>query len=245
MVNQLKVIITGATSGIGRELARILCRDGRNIVLGVGRNVDALNDLARELRNCIIPLQADLSKLSGVERVVEVASRTLGEVDLLVNNAGFGLYKGIIEHTDEEALSMIMVNFTAPILLTKKLLHLLKAGSTVVFIITAGVHVLMESLPLYGASKAGLHYAVKALRKELRDRGIKVLAVYPGVVKSSFHERAGFKVESGLDPARVASEVIKAIEKGKAEIYIPRYMAIAKLLSPLLLDFRGPAKAKS
>jgi hypothetical protein len=189
MVNQLKVIITGATSGIGRELARILCRDGRNIVLGVGRNVDALNDLARELRNCIIPLQADLSKLSGIERVVEEALKTLGEVDLLINNAGSGLYKGIIEHTDEEALSMIMVNFTAPILLTKKLLHLLKAGSTVVFIITAGVHVLMESLPLYGASKAGLHYAVKALRKELRDRGIKVLAVYPGVVKSSFHER--------------------------------------------------------
>ena len=241
----MKAIITGASSGIGRELVRILCRGGGNSVLGVGRDVDALNDLARELGDCIIPLQADLSKLSGVERVVEVASRMLGEVDLLVNNAGFGLYKEIIDHSDEESLSMIMVNFTTPILLTKKLLDLLKPGSTVVFIITAGVHVLMESLPLYGASKAGLHYAVKALRRELRDRGINVLAVYPGVVKSRFHERAGFKIESGLDPGRVASEVIKAIEKRKSEIYIPRYMAIAKLLSPLLPGFRGPAKAKS
>jgi 3-oxoacyl-[acyl-carrier protein] reductase len=78
----LKVIITGASSGIGRELVRILCRGGgRNSVLGVGRDVDALNDLARELGDCIIPLQADLSKLSGVERVVEVASRMLGEVE--------------------------------------------------------------------------------------------------------------------------------------------------------------------
>jgi short-subunit dehydrogenase len=110
----LKAIITGASSGIGRELVRIVCRGGGNSVLGVGRDVDALNDLARELGDCIIPLQADLSKLSRVERVVEVASRMLGEVDLLVNNACFGLYKEIIDHSDEEALSMIMVKLQRP-----------------------------------------------------------------------------------------------------------------------------------
>jgi short-subunit dehydrogenase len=238
----MKSIVTGASSGIGRELARILCRDKKSVVLGVGRSVERLAKLSEQLGECFIPVQADLSRVDGVRIVVEAARRHLGEVDLLVNNAGAGLYKRVVEHSEEELISLTNVNFISPILLTRGLLDCMKPGSVVVFVITAGVHVLLESLPIYGATKAALHYAVKALRKELKERGVHVLAVYPGSVKTEFHERAGYELKRGLDPRRVALEIVRGVEKKKSELYIPGYLSIAKLLTPALPGVKGPAK---
>jgi short-subunit dehydrogenase len=240
----LKAVITGASSGIGRELAKILCWERNNTVLGVGRDKTRLSLLAEELRDCFIPVQADLSRVEGVYVVVKATREYLGEVDLLVNNAGFGVYKKIIEHSVEEVVSLVNVNFIAPLILTKELLNLMRHGSVVVFVVTAGVYVLLESLPLYGASKVALHYAVKALRREIRDRGVHVLAVYPGVVNTEFHIRAGYSLRGGLDPRRVAEEIIKAIEKKKSEVYIPRYLVTAKLLAPILPGYKVPVKTR-
>jgi len=239
-VRAVKSVVTGASSGIGRELARVLCRDEKSTVLGVGRSAERLARLREELGDCFIPVQADLSKTSGVRVVVDAARRYLGEVDLLVNNAGAGLYKRVIEHSEEELVSLVNTNFITPVLLTKELLGYMKSGSVVVFVITAGVYVLIESLPIYGAAKAALHYAVKALRRELRERGIRVLAVYPGLVKTEFHERAGYRVERGLDPRRVALEIIRGVERRRGELYIPGYLTLAKLLAPVLPGFRVP-----
>jgi short-subunit dehydrogenase len=240
----LKAVITGASSGIGRELAKILCGERNNTVLGVGRDKTRLSLLAEELRDCFITVQADLSRVEGVYVVVKATREYLGEVDLLVNNAGFGVYKKIIEHSVEEVVSLVNVNFIAPLILTKELLNLMRHGSVVVFVVTAGVYVLLESLPLYGASKVALHYAVKALRREIRDRGVHVLAVYPGVVNTEFHIRAGYSLRGGLDPRRVAEEIIKAIEKKKSEVYIPRYLVTAKLLAPILPGYKVPVKTR-
>jgi short-subunit dehydrogenase len=242
MESELKAVITGATSGIGYELTKILCREHGARIVGVGRNRDKLNEVKRELGECFQPMALDLSRFESVNELYREAEVSLGEVDLLVNNAGFGLYKKITEHTAEELASLITVNFTTPLLLTIKMLPLMKKNSTVVFVITAGVHVLMQSLPVYGASKAGLHYAVKALRRELSERGVNVLAVYPGVVKTSFHSRAGSEIGEGLDPGKVAREIIRAIEGKKKELYVPRYLSLAKVLTLILPPFRGPAK---
>lgn len=129
---------------------------------------------------------------------------------------------------------MAMTNFVAPIILTKRLLPLMHRGSVVVMIITAGIHVLMRGLPLYGATKIALHYASKALREELHKYGVHLPAVYPGVVKTEFHERAGRRVAGGLDPRRVAKALLGGVKK-KERIYVPGYLSIARILGPHLV----------
>lgn len=146
----MKALVTGASSGIGRELVKLLCSEKDNRVMGVARNEKALIELRENFKECFIPVQADLSTKSGVDLVVKEAVEKLGEIELLVNNAGFGLYKRILDHTDEELVSMTMVNFISPVLLTKKLVDAMKPGSTVVYVITAGVYVILDDLPIYG-----------------------------------------------------------------------------------------------
>ena len=173
-------------------------------------------------------------KLEGVYSVASYVEDRLGRVDLLVNNAGFGVYGGVLQHSDEEVVSLVNVNFLAPVILTKRLLRVMGRGSVVVFVVTAGIHVLMRELPVYGASKLALHYVIEALRPELEERGIRVLAVYPGLVRTEFHRRAGRDVRGGVDPATVAREVARAISKGRRRLYVPRYLAITRVLGPYL-----------
>jgi len=165
--------------------------------------------------------------------------RGLDRLDVLVNNAGFGVYGRVLQHRDEDLISITMVNFLAPLILTKRLLEKMGRGSTVVFVVTAGIHVLMSELPVYGAVKLALHYVVEDLRAELEERGVRVLAVYPGLVRTEFHRRAGRNVEGGVDPAKVAREVVHAISEGRKRLYVPRYLAMLRLLGPYLPLIKG------
>jgi short-subunit dehydrogenase len=97
----------------------------------------------------------------------------------------------------------------------------------------------MSELPVYGAVKLALHYVVEDLRAELEERGVRVLAVYPGLVRTEFHRRAGRNVEGGVDPAKVAREVAHAISKGRKRLYVPRYLAMLRLLGPYLPLIKG------
>jgi hypothetical protein len=231
----VKAVVTGASSGIGRALSVELVKHGFE-VLGAARNEQALQALQEELGQRFRYVVANLSKLEGVERVAQ-AARELGSVDVLVNNAGFGLYKRLLDHTDEELADMIMVNCVAPIALVRKLVPLMRRGSVVVNVVTAGVHVLMTKLPAYGASKIALHYATEALRRELKPLGIRVVAVYPGYIATAFHERAGGTPSrvKPIQPERVAEAVVKAVLSGKERVYIPGYAAFLRVFGPHLL----------
>jgi len=229
-----RAVITGSSRGIGRAVAERLCREGFRVV-GVGRDVDALRAVERELEGCFSGLAYDLSDPSSWGRLVDEAVGILGGVDLLVNNAGFGIYKPVLGHSLDELLSLAVVNFVAPIALTKLFLDHVPRGGTVVFVITAGIHVLMSKLPVYGASKIALHYAVKALREELKPRGIRVVAVYPGGVLTEFHKRGGGEPPRfSVTAERVAEAVVKAVMRGSEEVYVPGYLKILKVFGPLL-----------
>ena len=230
----MKAVVTGASSGIGRALCAELVGRGFE-VLGAARGEAALQALRGELGQRFRYVVADLSKLEGVERVAQ-AARELGWVDVLVNNAGFGLYKRLLDHTGEELVGMVMVNYVAPIALARRLAPLMRRGSVVVNVITAGVHVLMTKLPAYGASKIALHYATEALRRELKPLGIRVVAVYPGYVATAFHERAGgapTKMKP-IPPKRVAKAIADAVLKGKDRVYAPGYTALLRIPGPHL-----------
>lgn len=232
----MKVLVTGASSGIGRELCIELCTSEKVSILGVGRSEAALRGVKEECGGSFSYLVADLSKPEGIRRVVEVVEREFNPLDVLVNNAGFGLYKRVLETTLEELIEIAMVNFVAPIALTRELVKYMKNGSVVVNVVTGGVFVLMTKLPLYAASKAALHYASEALRRELSEKGIRLVNIYPGVVATEFHRRAGLdKPVKGVHPRTVAREIIKAIKSRKKNVYVPKYIALSKLLSGFLL----------
>lgn len=228
----MNVVLTGASTGIGRALALEFCREGAR-VLGISRNESALKELMEACGGFDF-LVCDLSDLRCISSIVERAA-AWGHVDVLVNNAGFGAYRKIVEMENDEIIRMTSVNFLAPILLTKELLSLMGRGSTVVNVITAGIHVLLASLPLYGATKIALHYASEALREELRERGVRLIAVYPGLIRTEFHERAGKKVSGGLPPEAVARRIVEAIKKGKERLYVPGYLSIIRLAGPHLI----------
>ncbi len=232
----MKVLITGASSGIGKSLVSEFCREGGNVVLGVGRNEESLRMVKSEFTGCFEYVKADLSDLKSVDYVVEVAKDFLGNIDVLINNAGFGLYKDVISHNVEEILNLTVVNFVVPLALIIKALPLMRSGSTVVNVITAGVHVLMSKLPIYGASKAALHYATEALRNELSKRGINVISVYPGYVSTEFHLRAGVKeLRKGMSPDKVAKAIVKALKKKKKRVYVPTYLNLVRVFGPYLI----------
>jgi len=233
----LNCIVTGASSGIGMELSRLLCREKGNRVIGVARNEERLKALREELGECFTFVVADLSTVDGIEKTVKSVYSVFSNVDVLVNNAGFGLYKNVLSHSDEEIISMTMTNFVSPILLTKKLLPLMHKDSVVAMVITAGVHVLMKNLPIYGATKSALNYVAEALRDELREYGVHLLLVYPGLIKTEFHLRAGKNIESGLDAEKAAKAIINGIRKRRKRVYIPSYLTLARILGPHLIPF--------
>jgi len=235
----MNVVVTGASSGIGKALCELLCTSKPNIkVLGIARNELALKELRSKYGEKFIYLTTDLSKVDSIYEIVEVVKGSLGHVDVLVNNAGFGIYKDILSHDINEVIDLVNVNFIAPILLTKELIRFMGEGSTVVNVITAGIYVLMSKLPIYGASKLALHYATEVLRRELRRKSINVISVYPGIIKTEFHRRAGVNnVGDGVGADVVAKAIVKAVDGRKKEVYIPCYLKILKLFGPKLIPF--------
>lgn len=237
-MSDMKAVITGASSGIGKALCLEVCsRFSSPKVLGVARREEPLKDLRNRLGDRFDYVVADLSKPESLNMIFHEAQVSLGEVDLLVNNAGFGLYRGLLEHSDEELLSMTTVNFVAPVNLTKKLLPLLHESSIVVNVLTSGLHLLMLKLPAYGATKMALHYATEVLRRELKLRGIRMVSVYPGVVDTEFHKRAGSPPLSWMKPIKpeqVAKAILEAVVKGRERVYIPRYTSLARVFGPFL-----------
>ncbi|MGC9186578.1 MAG: SDR family NAD(P)-dependent oxidoreductase [Fervidicoccaceae archaeon] len=238
-MEKANVVITGASSGIGKALSLKFCQDGKSKVLGIARREERLKEFKRQCSESFEYLDLDLSNPSSAEKVRDYVAEKFSPLGILVNNAGYGLYKGVLETNTEEVINMTNVNFVVPILLIKELSPYMEKGSMVVNVLSGGVFVLMTKLPLYGATKMAFHYASEALKRELKTKGIDVLNVYPGVVETEFHERAGgIQTLKGLSPEEVANAIYDSIKKRKKNLFIPWYLRLAKLIfGPALPSF--------
>jgi short-subunit dehydrogenase len=224
--------VTGASSGIGADLARQLGQRGHGVTL-VARREDRLNSLADELRSIhrvrVEVLPADLTDASAradLEPVIE--DRGL-KVELLVNNAGFST-TGPVYHADHEReVSMIRTDVEAVIDLCSMFLPgMVKRGRGAVLNVASTAA--FQPLPGqagYGACKAFVLSYSQAIRGELRGTGVTVTALCPGPVRTEFAEVAGFtggKMEGSvprfmwLSSARVARAAIEGLDRGKAVV---------------------------
>lgn len=188
------VVITGATSGIGRATALRLSRDGY-AVLAVGRDRPALNELVGALSAAAgraAPCDADVTADEAPGRIVEAALAAFGRVDALVNAAGI-IASGSIETTDDEAWDRMMdINVRSPFRLMRAALpHLVERKGSVVNVSSVTGLRSFPGVLAYCVSKAAVDQLTRCTALELAPKGVRVNAVNPGVVVTNLHRRSG------------------------------------------------------
>ena len=247
------VIVTGASSGIGRETAKAFARAGSNVVLA-SRNEKALQGLARELeplpgKALVVP--TDVSEREAVKAMVERALQEFGSIEVLVNNAGQGLDAPIAEGRVENIRYVFEVNFFGAIECIQAVFpHMKERGQgTIVNVSSVAGRLASPYNGGYSASKAALNSLTDSLRLELEPHGITVTAVYPGYTITGFHESALREVEMpppsrlvrGVGAEAVAKTIVRAVRKGKREAYVSlsdaAAVVIVKNFSPRLVDW--------
>jgi uncharacterized protein len=214
-------IVTGASSGLGREFALVLAERGRP-VLAVARREDRLRFLADEVRERggqLEPLVADLSTREGVDAVLRRAGGL--DVDLLVNNAGLATYGAFVTLSVERELELVRTNVQAVVALTHGLLPAMleRARGGVINVASQMAFQPMPYFASYAASKAFVLSFSEGLAEELRDTGVRVTVVAPGFVETEFTAVAGSREPERrfphLEPRAVAEAALRAHERGK------------------------------
>jgi uncharacterized protein len=219
-------LITGASSGIGEQFARKLAHRGHNVVL-VARRADRLEGLARQLGPLAVRAEVEAVDLGRPEEVrglpARLAERGL-EVDVLVNNAGFGAYGRFLERDLESQVGQIRVNAEALVTLTHLFLPAMVARGRGAIVNVASVAGL-QPIPyeaVYAASKAFALSFTEALHVETRGSGVSVVAVSPGPVPTEWQAVAGRDSDPTFPPPvsaeQVAEEGLRAAEKDKRAI---------------------------
>ena len=242
-------VVTGASSGLGRELVRHLVRDRGMNVLATARRRDRLEALAAELGPDQVQILAgDLSDPSFRQELWEQAETTLGGVDLLVNNAGIGNYSELELQKPHAIRQIIELNVVALIDLTQKALRHMKArrrGQILQISSVLGFIGLRDSA-VYVASKHAVNGLVKSLSYELWGTGVRVWAACPGQTQSEFRQVAlgdqaapGAKPSHGEPTAKIARAIVRGIDRRSAFL-LPSWRAwtIVKLAQwlPALFD---------
>jgi short-subunit dehydrogenase len=188
-------LVTGASSGIGRDLAREFARDSHDLVL-VARNVAALESLASELTRAYgidaRVVVADLAQPGAARRVFDEVRRAAATVDVLVNNAGFGLQGRFAEHSPERITEMIQVNVTAVTELTRMFLPDMLARNRGGLLNVASTAAFQPGpfMAVYYATKAYVLSLTEAIAEELSGTALRVSCLAPGPTASGFAEAA-------------------------------------------------------
>ncbi len=213
-----RILVTGASRGIGRAVAERLAAPGRLLLLQ-GRDGEALEATCRAVRAAGAEAEAVTAELADPEAVASLARRAAAApLDALVNNAGVASVAPLEETTLEAWREAFAVNVTAPFLLVRGVLGALPRGAVVVNVLSVAARRGFAGWSAYCMSKAALDGFSRALREELRPRGVRVVSLYPGATATAMWRGiAGqWPVERMLEPAEVAEAVAYAVERPSA-----------------------------
>ena len=192
------VIVTGATSGIGRAVALKFAAAGAQIT-AIGRNEGALDELRREIETSdgkVLPVTADVTQSGAMQHAIEKALAQFGKLDILVNAAGH-ISSGTIENTSPEAWdAMLNVNLRAVFRLMQLCVpHLISTKGNIVNVSSVTGLRSFPGVLAYCVSKAGVDQLTRCAALELASKGVRVNAVNPGVVVTEIHKRGGMSDE--------------------------------------------------
>jgi len=223
------VVVTGASSGIGAVTAEMLARKGALPIL-MARSEDKLNAIRSRLSGPSDSYVLDVTSTEQVFSVMEQVIARYGRIDILINNAGYGVFEPFLEAPLERIWDMMDVNYMGTVRCTKAVLpHMLRSGrGHIVNIASMAGKIGTAKSSGYAATKHAVLGFTNSLRQELAGTGVRLSAVNPGPVDTPFFDRAdptGNYVSNVrwfmIKPERVALAVLNAIERGKAEIDLP------------------------
>jgi short-subunit dehydrogenase len=243
---QLVGIVTGASSGIGRQIALLLARRDVRVVLA-SRDVPRLEECAKEIRVAggeatVIP--TDVADAAQIRRLVQETMAHYGRIDLCVCNAGAYIRGRIKDVSPEDLEASLRVNFFGSALLIREVLPLMLARGSGHIVAVTSVDG-KKGLPLdgpYVAAKAALTGYMDVLRQEMRGSGVGVSTVLPGRVDTAMisHLRVP-PISAKITGARVARAVVRAIERNRAELIIPfsgpKFLVVVSAVSARAGDF--------
>lgn len=217
-------IVTGASSGIGRELALIAAREGFDLILAADRPLEDAAADARANGATVQTIETDLATMQGVDELCAL----IGErpIDALLANAGHGLGRAFLEQDFDEIHHVIDTNVTGTVYLVQKVGRQMNARRAGRILFTGSIAGFMPGTfqAVYNATKAFVDSFSLALREELKDSGVTVTCLMPGVTDTEFFERADLmdtKVgtqKSKMDPAKVAEIGFAAMMKGESDV---------------------------
>ena len=232
-----RVLLTGASGGIGQAIARALAARGANLIL-TGRQADTLAALAQEVSGQA--LACDLSRRDEVSRLVD----HVGDVDILVANAAHPASGMLIELDQDRIDHMLEVNLRAPIALARGLAPAMvsRGKGHLVFISSLAGKVASSSSSIYSATKFGLRGFALGLREDLRPSGVGVSVVLPGfITEAGMFAEAEVRLPPGVGtrtPDQVARAVVRAIERNRAEVDVaPLSLRMGASLAGLAPEF--------
>jgi short-subunit dehydrogenase len=245
-----RAIVTGASSGIGRAIAKELARQGGKVV-ALARREDRLQTLAKEIESDhgnVVCVVGDVTDPAARARCFEAAQTHFGGLDILVNNAGVGAI-GPFETADPQRVRRLMeVNFFALVEMTRAALPLLKEGRRPIIVNVSSI-LGRRGVPYnseYAASKFAVHGFSESIRAEFSSAGIDVLVVSPGTTSSEFFDRVleskggpKWPEHTAVTPETVARATVRAIRRGSHEItpYLwGKVLVLLNRISPWMVD---------
>lgn len=223
MANKL-AIVTGASSGIGREIAKLAATDGYDLIVAADEvEIDAAAGDLRDMGVSVEPVAADLATIEGNDRLLVAAGDR--PIDVLVANAGRGLGHAFIDQAVSDWRRVIDTNVTGTTYLIQKIARAMVRQGEGKILITGSIAGLIPGSyqAVYNATKAYLDSFSYAIRDELEDTGVSVTVLMPGPTETEFFRRANMLdtpvgEDEKADPAKVAADGWDAMKAGKAHI---------------------------
>jgi len=242
------VLITGASSGIGREAAIAFAKQGANLIL-VARRKEKLEELKEQLEKLdtkVMTYKCDISDKSQVRKMSQDVLKEFGHIDILVNNAGFAIYGSVSELTIEDIESQMATNYFGMIYCTKDFLpSMLEQNSGhIVNVASVAASFGLPGIASYCASKFAMLGFSEGLKHELSGTGVRVTVVSPIMVRTDFFDHPSFEKmpkysPTSLSPKTVAKAILKAANSPRLEIIVPsvvRGAVWAKHTFPYLIN---------
>lgn len=248
------VLITGASSGIGKQTAIEFAKLGAKIIL-VARRKEKLDALANELEKFNVPTLVCQCDVSNKEQVKEMSNTVLEKfdsVDVLVNNAGFAIYGYVKDLTIDEIESQMETNYFGMVYCIKNFLPsmLKKKSGHIVNVASVAASFGLPGIASYCASKFAMLGFSEGLKHELKDTGVGITVVSPIMVRTDFFDHPSFEKmpkysPSSLSSKTVAKAILKAANSPRLEIIVPSVVRSAVWLKHTFPYFINPILGKS
>lgn len=230
------VVITGASSGIGEQSAEKFAKLHANVIL-VSRNEEQLQKISTKLSKYqteTFVYACDVSNKDQVDKMGKTLIEKFGTIDVLVNNAGFGIYNTVEKTKIDEMESQMSTNFLGMMYCTKAFLpHMIKQRSGhIVNVASVAGSIGIPGMAAYCASKFAMLGFSESLFHELKGTGVGITVVSPIMVRTNFFNHESFDKmprysTTSLDPKTVANAVVKAASSPRLEIVVPQFVRLA------------------